>query len=436
MTRALVISAEPVGSRMLGSAIRAYELAKVLAAHAEVTLAYPDDDADRGASDLPAALKTIPFDRARPTALAPELARAGVVVTQPPWPHVAAALRRSGARLVFDLYDPEPVENLELHARRPAVARRAIATLTLDRYAAALRSGHHLMCASEAQRALYLGMLLAERLLPPVAYDADPTQRSRLDVVPFGVPDAAPRQEGPGPRDLLPGVGADAELVLWNGGIWPWLDAASAIRAIAALAQHRPRVRLVVMGAASAGPGRAATLEARRVAGELGVLGRIVHFHDEWVPYEQRASWLLQADCAISTHRDHLETTFAFRTRVLDCFWAGLPVVLTEGDALSARVARDDLGATAAPGDVEALAAGLARVLDRGRAAYADALRRARDELAWSRVAAPLVAWASNAGRPPPRLGAPRAGATARDVAFRAGLEGARLIGLGRWRRL
>ena len=55
----------------------------------------------------------------------------------------------------------------------------------------------------------------------------------------------------------------------------------------------------------------------------------------------KRADWLLEADCAISTHEDHLETRFAFRTRLLDCFWSALPVVCTGGDELADLVERE-----------------------------------------------------------------------------------------------
>ena len=41
MTRVLVMSGEPVGGAMAGPAIRALELARVLAAHCQVTLAAP-----------------------------------------------------------------------------------------------------------------------------------------------------------------------------------------------------------------------------------------------------------------------------------------------------------------------------------------------------------------------------------------------------------
>jgi glycosyltransferase involved in cell wall biosynthesis len=407
--RVLLISAEPLAARMPGPAIRTYELGRVLTAHADVTLACPRGE-DLAALDLP----VVTFPRADARPLAAALARADVVVAQPPWPHVAAAIRRSGARFVADLYDPEPFELLETLAGRSPAVRRVADTLTLDRILAALRDAAHVMCASERQRDLWLGAMLAQRLIAPDAYDADPTLRARIDLVPFGVASEPPVAGGPGPRE------GDEELVLWNGGVWNWLDAPTAIRAVAELAPRRPRLRLLFMGAVARGQAQRAVAEARELADRLGLLGGVVRFQEEWVPYERRADWLLAADAAISTHRAHLETRFAFRTRLLDCVWAGLPIVCTEGDELADRVTRDGLGAAVPPGDHAAAAAALAAVLDRGRDAYGPALARAREELAWARAAAPLVRWVTAAGEPPDR---PRRAPAPRDAAFRAVLR-------------
>jgi glycosyltransferase involved in cell wall biosynthesis len=159
-----------------------------------------------------------------------------------------------------------------------------------------------------------------------------------------------------------------------------------------------------MMGGASVPAAARATAEARSLARELGLLDRTVFFNDDWVPYEERANWLLEASCALSAQLDHLESRFAFRTRLLDCFWAGLPVVCTTGDDLAELVELEQLGATAPPGSPEALAIAIERVLERGRQAYAEPLRRAAERHAWPRVAAPLRRWI---GSPelPPRLG-------------------------------
>jgi glycosyltransferase involved in cell wall biosynthesis len=405
---------------MAGLGIRTFELARVVTAHADVTVAH-GGDTEGDFEGVP----TLPFRPHDPIALRAPLATADVVVTHPVWPLLARWLRRSGARIVHDLYDPEALETLELFAG--SRLRPLHLALALDRLHDALRTGHHFMCASETQRDLWLGALLAARAIAPARYDADPTLRSLVDLVPFGVPAERPRPApGTGPRGRL--VPPDAELVLWNGGIWRWLDAEGAIRAVARLAPQRPRLRLVFMGRSSHPAARAAAERARAVAANLGMLGDRVIFHEEWVAYAERAEWLADADCAISAHVDHLESRFAFRTRILDCFWAGLPVACTAGDDLADQVERDGLGAVAPSGDTAALADALGVVLDRGRAAYADALARAAADATWPLAAEPLIRWVTDAGPPAPRLqpARPTAAARARTGAYLFG--GRRLL--------
>jgi len=347
-----------------------------------------------------------------PAALRPEIATADVIVAPPQWPVVASWMRRSGARLIFDLYAPETLETLELFAERRPLLRRLMVALTVDRLQDALSAGHHFMCAGAAQRDLYVGALLASRRLDPAAYDRDPSLRALLDVVPFGVPEQPPSAAGGvgAIREAIRQIAAGDEIVLWNGGLWNWFDAPTAIRGVARLAERRPAVRLVFMGTGTGPAGAAAAAEAHALAASLGLLGDVVHFNEGWVPYAERGAWLLDADCAVATALDHVETRFAFRTRVLDCFWAGLPVVCTRGDELAGRIERDDLGGVVAPDDAAALADALERVLDRGRPAFAGGLARAAADHAWSVVAEPLVAWVTSAQTPAPRPAAGGAG--------------------------
>ncbi|PZS25129.1 MAG: hypothetical protein DLM61_20545, partial [Pseudonocardiales bacterium] len=317
---------------------------------------------------------------------------ADVIIAQPQWSVIATWIHRSRARVIYDLYDPETLETLETSAHRSTLERYMWLELTLDRLHDALRGGHHFVCASEKQRDLWIGAMYGERLIAPTLYDRDPSFRSVIDVVPFGLPMGPP----PVPtssaiRAAFPAIAPDDEIVLWNGGIWNWLDPACAVRAFAHLRERRPRARLVFMGAGTMAAAKDATARARQAALDADLLDRAVFFNAEWVPYHARSAWLQDADCAVGTHLEHLETRFAFRTRLLDCFWAALPPVCTAGDDLSDRVRRDGLGEAVAPGDDVALAAALERVLGRGRGAYADALTAVAAEYAWPRVAAPLV---------------------------------------------
>ncbi len=431
--RVLFISLDPVGEEMAGLAIRYVELARALAPHAQAIVAgtqAPDTAPPAG------GVQTVSFDPHRPAALKPHVEAAHVVVTHPQWPIVTRWLRRSRARVVVDLYDPEALEALEHFSdRRPAI-RRLMHQLTLDRLDDALATGHLFVCASEKQRDLWLGALLARRLIGPELYDRDPSLRSAIDVVPFGVPDEPPDDAGRDAiRERFPQIGPDDEVVLWNGGIWSWLDAPTAIRAVSRLAERCPQVRLVFMGEHAGPAGARAAEEARRIARDLDLLGSVVLFNDRWVPYAERAAWLLHADCAISTHRDHLETRFAFRTRLLDCLWAGLPVVCTTGDHLAERVERGGLGAAVAGRDDEALAAALEGVLARGRAAHGDALARAAEDFRWSRVAEPLARFLEEDPAPRPADLAPHPGRVvathmARAAAYRAGTRALGALGL------
>ena len=129
------------------------------------------------------------------------------------------------------------------------------------------------------------------------------------------------------------------------------------------------------------------------LAERLGL--RDIHvFFNDWTPYDTRQNVYLDATAAVSFHRAHLETRFSFRTRILDCIWASLPIVSSAGDVLADLVRNEELGITVAPGDVDAAASAIVRV------ASDDALRRAaRENLDGTRAPAYLEYGSRAAGR-------------------------------------
>ena len=416
--RALVISQTPVEERMRGVAIRSFELARQVAGVADVVLAAPHGER---APTLP-GVEFLAYDRERPRELRSAIARADVIIAQPQPPIVMRWLNRSDARLIFDLYDPEAFENLATFAHGGSRLSPLWLSLTLDRLTSALHIGHHFLCASEAQRDLWIGAMLAERAITIERYEADPSFRSVMAVVPFGLQATPPRVDpAHGIRARFPVIGPDDDIVLWNGGIWEWLDPLLPIEAVAGLAPARPGLRLVFMGGAAGDPGSPASA-ARDAARERGLLDETVLFNPDWVPYEHRGAWLMEAACAVAAHGDDLETHFAFRTRLLDCFWAGLPIVATRGDDLAGRVERDDLGAVADPGDAAGFAAALEVVLSRGRSAFTAQLARVAGDYRWERVCEPLVAFVLADGA------APRLGRVHRGVAARPSQQARSLV--------
>ena len=143
-------------------------------------------------------------------------------------------------------------------------------------------------------------------------------------------------------------------MLLWAGGVWRWLDAITPIRAVERLRSGGRRVHLVFLGIGrpqlKGGTCRAAPTRPSRSRAERGLEGTCVHFNRGWVPYAEREAYLLESDIGVCAHHDHLEARFSFRTRVLDHFWAGLPSVVSGGDAIGDLVDRRGLGRAVAPG--------------------------------------------------------------------------------------
>jgi glycosyltransferase involved in cell wall biosynthesis len=131
---------------------------------------------------------------------------------------------------------------------------------------------------------------------------------------------------------------------------------------------------------------------ALALADELGARDRSVFFNEGWAPYHERGAYFLEADAGVSAHFDDVETRFAFRTRLLDCIWAGLPIVCTRGDTLADLVEQRRLGRTVEPESVEGWVAALDAVLGDASEREAVGARAAevRAELAWPRVVEPL----------------------------------------------
>ncbi len=400
MTRVLFISAEPLGPSMAGPAIRVLELARAVAQHCEVTVAAPGPS---DAGDAPVELieaRLADFDT-----LLEAVKRHDVVVAQRLPPQLLRNVAKLPVRFVADLYNPQMIEVLEAASDGPStVARRAWRSMLGQCAVADL-----VICASEKQRDLWLGGMGLAGLIDVDRYRADPTFRDFVDVVPFGLPDRAPARSAPVLKGVWPGIDADDRVMLWAGGVWRWLDAITPIGAVEHLRAGGRRVHLVFLGTGRPqlkGANIPTSADAAiAYAAERGLEGVSVHFNRGWVPYAEREAYLLESDIGVCAHHDHLEARFSFRTRVLDHFWAGLPSVVSSGDAIGDLVDRRGLGRAVAPGDAEGFALACAELLD-DRDAYDGAARRVRElapALRWSEVARPLVRFCREQHTRPPR---------------------------------
>ena len=200
----------------------------------------------------------------------------------------------------------------------------------------ALATGDAFVCASEKQRDFWLGALASAGRLDRASYQRDPSLRTLVDVVPFGI-DPEPPAPGPAMRGVVPGIGPDDRVLLWPGGIWNWFDPLTVIRAVARTFAARPTCDCSSSACSTrtrrAGDARwpSGQSRSRRSSGSATALSSSISVGFRT---PSAARYLLDADLAVSAHFDDVETRFAFRTRLLDCLWAGLPVVTTRGDSL------------------------------------------------------------------------------------------------------
>jgi glycosyltransferase involved in cell wall biosynthesis len=391
-----VVPDDLVGSRMATAGIRYLNFARELRTEGDVTLVSPYE------TDLePDGFEIVVADRGDPVALASVLARADCVVAQRLPVPTMQKLARTGTRLIYDLYAPAHFEVLALDDRSALLELNALA-LTV-----ALQTGDAFVCASETQRDLWLGALFQTRRIGRERYAHDPSLRSLIDVVPFGIDTDPPRPE-PVLKGVVSGIGENDRVLLWGGGIWNWLDPLTVIDAVAELAQRRDDVRLVFLGLQHPNPHVPEMRMARDAvarAEALGLRDRVVFFNEGWVPYERRGAYLLEADLGVSAHIDDLESRFAFRTRLIDCLWARLPIVATVGDTVGELVVRRGLGCGVAVGDVAGWVRALEALLD-DREAYERArtsIAAVREEYLWPRAVEPLRRLVREPGQRVPR---------------------------------
>jgi glycosyltransferase involved in cell wall biosynthesis len=379
----LVISHDLVGSLMAGPGIRYYQMATVLAKYFPVVLAVPEPSTLTGEREF----EVLRYAAGDAPVLEAAVCRSRVVVIAAIAVVQVPALLRAGVPLAIDGHDPFQAETLFLIAGQASDQSAALMVAYL--------AGDFFMCASERQRDWWLGLLEASGRVNAETHHDDPTLRRLVDVVPPSPASDPPRHTRWVVKDVWPGIGADDKVLLWGGGLWPWLDPLTAVRAASLMWRKRQDIRLVFPGTRHPNPGVAGlpnlANSARDLARELGLLDKAVFFGD-WVSYADWPNYLLESDVALTLHpRDTLEARLAYRTRVLDYLWAGLPTVATKGDVLADLIDQHGLGAVIEPERPEAVAEAVLRLLDIPKEVFAPKFSAARQALAWETAARPLI---------------------------------------------
>lgn len=389
MSRVLFVSNDYVSKKMAGPAIRCFELSKALSRRHEVTLACENEP------DIAAEGFSIVAFRRDAESLRALADRSDVIVLPPYTLAIYAFLKALGKPLVMDLYDPFVLEKLEVYRGEETWSQFESDLAVLKEQ---LETGDFFVAGTEDQRSFFLGMLAALGRINPKTYGADKSLGNLVCTIPFGVSSTPPIHSTQVLKGVVEGIAQDDFVLLWAGGVWNWFDPFTLIRAMRRVSEVDGKVKLFFLGVKHPHPAmpteqfRVAN-EAKSLAKELGLLDKFVFFNAEWVPYQMRQNFLLEADAGVSTHFDHVENRFSIRTRALDYIWAGLPMIMTDGDHISRLVKERDLGVTVQQKDADALAEAIMSIRGASQAkidGYKRQLARTAEEFRWEVIARPL----------------------------------------------
>lgn len=373
--------------------IRALELARALAREFDVHLLVPNGAAEAAA--VAGSLSVVASTSPEAARIAP-LADAAVVSG-----HAANAWFRRvpSVPVAADLYDPFMIENLHYAgALGPEPSRHDRQTLAL-----ALSRADFFLCASSEQRLFYAGALYEIGRIGPQNFPEDPELSRLVGIVPFGVSEEPARGDRAKGRHAC-GLPVEGPLVLF-GGVYDWNDPAPLLEAWAAIRKRHPRARLLFFESPNpeTTPQRAYG-SARETARRLDPAGASIVFAP-WRPYGERADLYAASDVLVSISAAGLESDLAFRTRLLDAAWGGVPSVSVGGGPLSAEMEAAGAGRRV-PRDPAAIAHAVVEAIASGSSAR-DAARRFAEPRTWRRAAQPLVSWCRDARVDPHRLRTP-----------------------------
>ena len=176
----------------------------------------------------------------------------------------------------------------------------------------------------------------------------------RCVELPLGVPPASP---GPWDNPYPPALRA-RPVVLWGGGIWPWFDMETLLRAFERMPDREAGPCLFFLAGTNHRPDPAADEPVRKVrerASALGILGRNVFFNERRIEPPEVPAYLAHATAGALANPPSWEALVSWRTRYLDLIAQGVPLLFAGSDPLGDRMARAGAARQVDAGDSEGL---------------------------------------------------------------------------------
>lgn len=232
-------------------------------------------------------------------------------------------------QLILDVYVPIYVE---VSARESKDIDTEYSAYMADivRFNKVLGRGDYFLCANDAQKTFYTGVLSSLGIINPRSY-----REERIQVLPFGIHNEAMRSNTNPYAEI--GINPSDFIVLWFGGLYPWFRVEEYLDAIKHLAKNKS-IKFVFVGGKNPFNPNPDFFRQYDKAVEFAAKNKLLEtamFFVDWVDFDKRASWYKSANIVISLNQPGEENRYSWRTRVMDYVWGELAILTNGGDPLS-----------------------------------------------------------------------------------------------------
>jgi glycosyltransferase involved in cell wall biosynthesis len=298
--------------------------------------------------------------------------------------------------IISDLYIPFILENLFVFDSKELKLedRQLIHNRDLDVLMSLLLNSHHFLCANQRQKDFYTGMLASINKINPYLLKFDKELAKIFTIVPYGIRQEKKKKDTRVLRGVVPGINESDVILIWGGVISNWFDPFILVEAMEDVAKINPGIKLFFLSTKHPNPllmKFPKADEAEKLANQKKLLNESVFFNKNWIPYEERHNYFLESDAGVSTHIEHFETRFSFRTRILDYIYFNLPILCSKGDFFESYVEKNSLGITVTPSDREELKKAILSLGDKElREKFKKNIKSVEQEFYWDTLLQPL----------------------------------------------
>lgn len=256
-----------------------------------------------------------------------------------------------------------------------------------------------IFCRDEGVRKLILGSLISLGRANLENYELDRSFSKLVELAPFGIDNLKPKKTKNLYRSIIPGINNKDFILLWNGGIWNWNDGETLIRAMDKLKNED--VKLVFQGFKHPGKGKEISDKAQKalkLATKLKLKDKNIFFIEDWLPYKERANFLLEANVGVVSSPNIPEANLFLKTRIYDHLWSELPTILNDCEAFASIIRENNLGLVAKTGSVDSWVINILALKNNKKIVkkIKENIKGYKKEIEWKNTLKPLVDFIKN----------------------------------------